>query len=50
MTNMAHLPAMSMKDKVTPAEWKAGAYIMNDEVRAKNLPAWREWFTANIVK
>jgi putative spermidine/putrescine transport system substrate-binding protein len=35
---------------LTPAEWKAGAYIMNDEVRAKNLPAWREWFTANIVK
>jgi putative spermidine/putrescine transport system substrate-binding protein len=35
---------------LTPAEWKAGAYIMNDEIRAKNLPAWREWFTANIVK
>jgi len=35
---------------LTPAEWKANAYIMNDEVRAKNLPAWREWFTANIVK
>jgi putative spermidine/putrescine transport system substrate-binding protein len=35
---------------LTPAEWKAGAYIVDDEVRAKNLPAWREWFTANIVK
>jgi len=35
---------------LTPAEWKANAYIMNDEVRAKNLPAWREWLTANIVK
>ena len=35
---------------LTPAEWKANAYIVNDEVRAKNLPAWREWFTANIVK
>ena len=23
MTNLAHLPAASMKDKVTPAEWRA---------------------------
>jgi putative spermidine/putrescine transport system substrate-binding protein len=35
---------------VTPAEWKERGYIMNDEVRARTLPAWREWFTANIVK
>ena len=35
---------------VTPAEWKTRGYIMDDEVRAKNLPAWKEWFTANIVK
>src|SRR6266540_3793545 len=35
---------------VTPAQWKERGYIMNDEVRAKNLPGWREWFTANIVK
>ena len=35
---------------VTPVQWKERGYIMNDEVRAKNLPAWREWFTANIVK
>jgi putative spermidine/putrescine transport system substrate-binding protein len=35
---------------LTPAEWKERAYSINDEVRAKNLPAWREWFTANIVK
>ena len=34
----------------TTAEWKDRGYIMNDEARAKNLPAWREWFTANIVK
>ena len=34
----------------TPAEWKDRGYIMNDEARAKTLPAWREWFTANIVK
>jgi putative spermidine/putrescine transport system substrate-binding protein len=34
----------------TTAEWKERGYIMNDEVRAKNLPGWREWFTANIVK
>ncbi len=34
----------------TPAEWKERGYIMNDEARAKTLPAWREWFTANIVK
>jgi putative spermidine/putrescine transport system substrate-binding protein len=32
------------------AEWKERGYIMNDEARAKNLPAWREWFTANVVK
>jgi len=32
------------------AEWKDRGYIMNDEARAKNLPGWREWFTANIVK
>jgi putative spermidine/putrescine transport system substrate-binding protein len=35
---------------VTAAEWKERGYIMNDEVRAKTLPVWREWFTANIVK
>jgi len=35
---------------LSAAEWKARGYIMNDEARAKNLPAWREWFTANIVK
>jgi putative spermidine/putrescine transport system substrate-binding protein len=35
---------------VSPAQWKERAYIINDEVRAKNLPAWREWFTSNIVK
>src|SRR3990172_8933583 len=35
---------------LAPAEWKERGYIMNDEARAKTLPAWREWFTANIVK
>lgn len=35
---------------LTPAEWKARGYIMDDEMRARTLPAWREWFTANIVK
>ena len=35
---------------ISPAQWKEKAYIINDEVRAKNLPAWREWFTSNIVK
>ncbi|MCI0547665.1 MAG: ABC transporter substrate-binding protein [Candidatus Rokubacteria bacterium] len=35
---------------LSPAEWKDRGYIMNDEARAKTLPAWREWFTANIVK
>ena len=34
----------------SPAQWKERGYILNDEVRAKNLPAWREWFTSNIVK
>jgi putative spermidine/putrescine transport system substrate-binding protein len=33
----------------TPAEWKERGYIMNDDVRAKTLAAWKEWFNANIV-
>jgi putative spermidine/putrescine transport system substrate-binding protein len=33
----------------TPAEWKDRGYIMDDEVRAKTLAAWKEWFNANIV-
>ncbi len=33
----------------SPQEWKARGYIMDDEVRAKTLPAWKEWFNANIV-
>jgi putative spermidine/putrescine transport system substrate-binding protein len=35
---------------LSAAEWKERGYIMNDDARAKNLPGWREWFTANIVK
>lgn len=35
---------------LTAAEWKQRGYIMDDEARGKTLPAWREWFTANIVK
>jgi putative spermidine/putrescine transport system substrate-binding protein len=33
----------------SPQEWKERAYIMDDEARAKTLPAWKEWFNANIV-
>jgi putative spermidine/putrescine transport system substrate-binding protein len=33
----------------SPQEWKERAYIMSDEVRAKNLAPWKEWFNANIV-
>ena len=33
----------------SPAEWKDRGYIVNDEIRAKTLPAWKEWFNANIV-
>jgi putative spermidine/putrescine transport system substrate-binding protein len=33
----------------SPAEWKDRGYIMNDDVRAKTLAAWKEWFNANIV-
>ena len=33
----------------TAQEWKERAYIMNDDARAKTLPAWKEWFNANIV-
>jgi putative spermidine/putrescine transport system substrate-binding protein len=33
----------------SPREWKEKAYIMDDEVRARNLPAWKDWFNANIV-
>ncbi|MGH7349620.1 MAG: ABC transporter substrate-binding protein [Candidatus Rokuibacteriota bacterium] len=35
---------------LSAAEWKQRGYIMDDEARGKTLPAWREWFTANIVK
>jgi len=35
---------------ISPTQWKEKGYIINDEVRAKNLPGWREWFTSNIVK
>src|SRR5207249_3496366 len=28
----------------TPAEWRERGYIMDDETRAKTLPAWKEWF------
>ncbi len=33
----------------SPQEWKTRGYVMDDEVRAKSLPAWKEWFNANIV-
>lgn len=33
----------------TPQEWKERGYIMDDDVRAKTLAAWKEWFNANIV-
>jgi putative spermidine/putrescine transport system substrate-binding protein len=33
----------------SPQEWTERAYIMNDEMRAKNLAPWKEWFNANIV-
>lgn len=33
----------------SPQEWKEKAYIIDDETRAKTLPAWKEWFNANIV-
>lgn len=33
----------------TVAEWRERGYIMDDETRAKTLPAWKEWFNANIV-
>lgn len=34
----------------SPEEWKARAYIVDDETRARLLPAWKEWFTAHIVR
>jgi putative spermidine/putrescine transport system substrate-binding protein len=45
-TNLRGQPGIFL----TTAEWKQRGYIMDDEARAKNLPGWREWFTANIVK
>ena len=33
----------------SPAKWKERGYIMNDDVRAKTLAAWKDWFNANIV-
>lgn len=34
----------------SPEEWKARAYIVDDETRARLLPVWKEWFTAHIVR
>ncbi len=33
----------------TPQEWKTRGHVIDDEIRAKSLPAWKEWFNANIV-
>ena len=33
----------------TAVEWKERGYIMDDDTRAKTLPAWKEWFNATIV-
>lgn len=34
----------------SPEEWTRRGYIIDDQQRAKMLPAWREWFTANVVR
>ncbi len=34
----------------SPEEWKSRGYIIDDQQRARMLPAWREWFTANVVR
>ena len=52
-TNMKAAVPAALKGQpgvfTSPAEWKDRGYIMNDEVRAKTLAAWKEWFNANIV-
>ena len=52
-TNMKAAVPAALKGQpgvfTTPAEWKDRGYIMDDEVRAKTLAAWKEWFNANIV-
>ena len=52
-TNMKATVPAALKGQpgvfTTPAEWKERGYIMDDEVRAKTLAAWKEWFNANIV-
>jgi putative spermidine/putrescine transport system substrate-binding protein len=52
-TNMKAVVPAALKGQpgvfTTPAEWKERGYIMDDEVRAKTLAAWKEWFNANIV-
>ena len=52
-TNMKAVVPAALKGQpgvfTTPAEWKERGYIMNDEVRATTLAAWKEWFNANIV-
>lgn len=52
-TNMKAAVPAALKGQpgvfTSPAEWKERGYIMNDEVRAKTLAAWKEWFNANIV-
>ena len=52
-TNMKAAVPAALKGQpgvfTSPAEWKERGYIMDDEVRAKTLAAWKEWFNANIV-
>jgi putative spermidine/putrescine transport system substrate-binding protein len=49
ITRWSDLWKPSLKGKIALPDFDP-SHIMNDEARAKTLPAWREWFTANIVK
>ncbi len=52
-TNMKAVVPAALKGQpgvfTTAAEWKERGYIIDDQVRATTLAAWKEWFNANIV-
>ena len=33
----------------TPEQWKTQAIVIDDAVRAKLLPVWKDWFTENMM-
>ncbi|HLI11905.1 MAG TPA: ABC transporter substrate-binding protein [Alphaproteobacteria bacterium] len=43
--DLAKLPGIF----TSPEQWKTEAIVVDDEVRAKDLPEWKSWFTENMM-